>query len=46
VSVNLVGSRLTLDAQWREPPPFLKIAVPGFKPIDADPSDRIFQLQK
>ena len=46
VSVNLIGSCLTLDAQWREPPPFLKIAVPGFKPVDADPSGRIFQLQK
>lgn len=45
VSVSLIGSRLTLDAQWREPPSFIKIAVPGFKPIDANPMDRIFQLQ-
>ncbi len=45
VSVNLIGSRLTLDAQWREPPSFLKFAVPGFMPIDANPMYRSFHLQ-
>jgi hypothetical protein len=46
VRVSLTESRLTLDAQWREPPSFLRIAVPGFMPVEAGPSERIFHLQK
>jgi hypothetical protein len=46
VSVKLAGALLTLSAQWRDVVPCVKIAVPGFLPIEADPSVHLFQLQK
>lgn len=46
VSVKLAGALLTLSAQWRDVVPRVKIAVPGFLPIEADPSVHLFQLQK
>ena len=46
VSVSLSGSRLILDAQWREPPPLVRIAVPGFKPVETTSSDINIQLLK
>ena len=45
VSVRLDGLRLSFDATWRDAPPRVRIAVPGFAPIDAAPDDRDFQLQ-
>ena len=44
VSVRLLDSRLYLEATWRGTSPRVTIAVPGFAPIDASPSDREFQL--
>ena len=46
VSVRLAGLLLTLSAQWRDTAPNIKIAVPGFLAIEADPSDHLFQLKK
>jgi hypothetical protein len=46
VNLRLTESQLILNANWRGQPPRLKISVPGFKPIEADPSDDVFQLQK
>jgi hypothetical protein len=45
VGVRLDGSRLSFDATWREDPPRVRIAVPGFAAIEAAPADRDFQLQ-
>ena len=46
VSVRLSGSRLMLDAEWRESPTSIRIAVPGFKAIEASAADKVFQLRK
>jgi hypothetical protein len=45
VSVRLDGLQLSLEATWREAAPRVRVAVPGFAPIDAAPADRDFQLQ-
>jgi hypothetical protein len=45
VSVIVSDSRVILDAQWREAPPLVKIRVPGFKPIEACASNKMFHLQ-
>lgn len=46
VNLRLTESQLILNANWRDAPPRLQITVPGFKPIEADPFDDVFQLQK
>lgn len=46
VNVRLAGGLLTLSARWRDVRPRVKIAVPGFLAIEADPSAHLFQLQK
>ena len=45
VKVSLEAGRLTVDVEWRATAPKVRIAVPGFAPIEAGPADRIFQLQ-
>jgi hypothetical protein len=45
VRVSLEAGRLTVDVAWRSTAPKVRIAVPGFAPIEAGPADRIFQLQ-
>ncbi len=44
VSVILRDARLSLDATWRNPPPRIRVAVPGYQPIAADPGVMDFQL--
>ncbi|MEX2578762.1 MAG: hypothetical protein WD342_06865 [Verrucomicrobiales bacterium] len=45
VEVTVEGTRLTLGTRWRSsPPPRLRIAVPGFFPIDARASEDVFDL--
>ena len=46
VSVRLADSQLNLDARWRGAAPRVRISVPGFEPVEADPLDTQFQLQK
>jgi len=46
VSVSLTGSKLVLTTHWRDAAPLVRIAVPGFSPVDAGPSESVFQLQK
>ena len=46
VSVRLTGSRLILDAAWRNAPPRVKVAIPGYAPIHDAPSNGEIQLQK
>jgi hypothetical protein len=46
VSVKLAGTLLSLSAQWRDVVPRVKIAVPEYLVIEADPSAHLFQLQK
>ena len=45
VRVSLEDSRLTMEASWHGAAPKVRIAVPGFAPIEAGPADRNFQLQ-
>lgn len=45
VTVRLEGTVLTLDAQWRGAAPAVRLAVPGFAPIDAGPDERVFHLR-
>jgi hypothetical protein len=46
IHVRLEGLKLILSARWRGAGPQIKIAVPGFLAIEADPSVCKFQLQK
>ena len=46
IHVRLEGLKLILSARWRGAGPHIKIAVPGFLAIEADPSVCKFQLQK
>ena len=46
VSVGLENDVLTLDAQWRGAPPRIRIAVPGFEPVEAGGDARVFHLRR
>lgn len=46
VSVKLTGQHLVLHTEWRQPPPRMRILVPGFNPIEADPSVDEYNLLK
>lgn len=45
VSVALNEDTLKIDATWRNPPPKIRVKVPGYLPLDAGPDDQIIQLQ-
>jgi hypothetical protein len=45
VTIRLEGSRLTLDAAWRDAAPRVEIRVPGFVPTGSDTAELIYQLQ-
>jgi hypothetical protein len=46
VSVRITASRVVLDAHWRDVGPRVKVAVPGFAPMEAVSTDYQFELQK
>ena len=46
VSVSLEGSKLTLDGRWRESPPAVRIAVPGFKSVRSNAAEKMYHLVK
>lgn len=46
VTVRIAGSRLSLDAVWRDHAPPVEIAVPGFAGKIASAGERVFELQK
>ncbi|MES2923120.1 MAG: hypothetical protein V4819_16305 [Verrucomicrobiota bacterium] len=46
VTVCLTDALLTLDAQWRGTGPRVRVDVPGFVTVDAEPGIREFHLRK
>ncbi len=46
VSVSLTGDRLVVHAKWRTLAPRLRVEVPGYLPVNADPGIEEFRLQK
>lgn len=46
VSVKLTGQHMILETNWRQPPPQMRITVPGYKAIEADPAFSEFNLLK
>ena len=46
VSVRLADSQLTLDADWRNAPPRVKVVVPGYAPIEDAPANGSIKLQR
>jgi hypothetical protein len=46
VSVRLEDALLTVDAKWRGAGPRVRVEIPGFTPVDAEPGTREFNLRQ